>query len=41
LGQAPSGSYEGEGFVTVRHERTDVVDEALTRIVNDLRVELG
>ena len=41
VGQAPSGSYEGEGFVIVRHRETPVVQEALQRIVNDLRVELA
>ncbi len=39
-GQPSSSSYEGEGFVTVRHEDTDVVREALDRIVGGLRVEL-
>ena len=41
LGQAPSGSYEGEGFVIVRHGETDVVIQALRDIVTHLRVELG
>ena len=35
-----STSYEGEGFVTVRHEDTDVVRAALDRIISELRVEL-
>ncbi|MEM7050064.1 MAG: hypothetical protein AAF604_10405 [Acidobacteriota bacterium] len=39
-GQAPSTSYEGEGFVIVRHRRTEVVERALHRIVSTLRVEL-
>ena len=39
-GQPASTSYEGEGFVTVRHEDTDVVRAALDRIVSGLRVEL-
>ena len=39
-GQPASGSYEGEGFVTVRHEDTDVVREALDTIIGGLRVEL-
>ena len=41
LGQAPRDSYEGEGFVIVRHEDTPVVVEALRQIVTRLRVELG
>jgi hypothetical protein len=39
-GQPASTSYEGEGFVTVRHEDTAVVREALDRILAGLRVEL-
>jgi hypothetical protein len=40
-GQAPSGSYEGEGYVIVRHEETEVVERALERLVGLIRVELG
>jgi hypothetical protein len=40
-GQMPSGTYEGEGYVIVRHEDTAVVTEALQRLVSGLRVELG
>lgn len=39
-GQPSSTSYEGEGYVTVRHRDTDVVRQALDRIVTGLRVEL-
>ena len=39
-GQPASTSYEGEGFVTVRHEDTAVVRAALDRIISALRVEL-
>jgi D-alanine-D-alanine ligase-like ATP-grasp enzyme len=39
-GQPASTSYEGEGFVTVRHEDTDVVRAALDRIISTLHVEL-
>jgi D-alanine-D-alanine ligase-like ATP-grasp enzyme len=39
-GQPASTSYEGEGFVTVRHEHTDVVRAALDKIITGLRVEL-
>jgi D-alanine-D-alanine ligase-like ATP-grasp enzyme len=40
-GQAPSPSYEGEGYIVVRHPETAVVREALSRIVSLARVELG
>src|SRR6185295_12554935 len=39
--QSPSTSYEGDGYVIVRHERTEVVEAALKRIVSLIRVELG
>jgi D-alanine-D-alanine ligase-like ATP-grasp enzyme len=39
--QTPSTSYEGDGYVIVRHERTEVVEAALKRIVSLIRVELG
>jgi hypothetical protein len=39
-GQAPSGSYEGEGFVIVRHPETAVVEDALKNIVQLVQVEL-
>lgn len=41
LGQEKSKSYEGEGFVLVRHPETRVVEEALRHIVSTVRVELG
>jgi hypothetical protein len=40
-GQGPSGTYEGEGYVILRHERTEVVEEALMRVVSRVRVVLG
>ncbi len=40
-GQTPSGTYEGEGYVIVRHPETDVVKDALRKIVTRVRVELG
>ena len=40
-GQAAAGSYEGEGFVIVRHPETQVVKDALQRLVSTLRIELG
>jgi hypothetical protein len=39
-GQSASSSYEGEGYVTVRHPETGVVQDALQRIVSGIRVEL-
>jgi hypothetical protein len=40
-GQGPSGSYEGEGYVILRHEETGVVERALRRLVSLVRVEMG
>ncbi|WP_419166203.1 ATP-grasp domain-containing protein [Candidatus Palauibacter sp.] len=40
-GQAQSASYEGEGYIIVRHPETEVVEEALGRIITRVRVELG
>jgi biotin carboxylase len=40
-GQAPTGSYEGEGFVILRHAETAVVQQALQRLVSLVRVELS
>jgi len=40
-GQAPTGSYEGEGFLIVRHPETAVVEQALSRIVSTVRVQLA
>lgn len=39
-GQPPSDSYEGDGYIIVRHPETDVVQHALTEIVKIIRVEL-
>lgn len=39
-GQPPSDSYEGDGYIIVRHPETDVVRDALTEIVKIIRVEL-
>jgi hypothetical protein len=38
VGQAPSGTYEGEGYVIVRHPSTEVVDRALRTIVSNVKV---
>lgn len=40
-GQSPTGSYEGEGFIILRHPETDVVVRALRRLITTLRVRLG
>ncbi|MGB5249166.1 MAG: hypothetical protein WBO47_06070 [Gammaproteobacteria bacterium] len=39
-GQPPSGSYEGDGYIIVRHPETEVVENALQEIVRTIRVEL-
>ena len=40
-GQPPSDSYEGDGYIIVRHPETDVVENALQEIVKTIRVELA
>lgn len=40
-GQHPTGSYEGEGYIIVRHPETSVVQNALQHIVSSVRVRLG
>jgi phosphoribosylaminoimidazole carboxylase (NCAIR synthetase) len=40
IGQSPTGSYEGEGFIIVRHPDTGVVQAALERIISTIRVVL-
>ncbi len=40
-GQPPSDSYEGDGYIIVRHPETDVVQDALQQIVRTIRVELA
>ena len=40
-GTVSSSSYEGEGFVIVRHEETAVVEEAVKRIVSLMQIELA
>ena len=41
LGQPKSSSYEGEGFVVLRHPETAVVEKALHRLISLIRVEMG
>ena len=40
-GQVSSGSYEGDGYVIVRHPDTAAVTDAMWRLVTGVRVELG
>jgi hypothetical protein len=40
-GQPSSGSYEGDGWITIRHPDTATVTAALKQIVSTVRVELG
>jgi phosphoribosylaminoimidazole carboxylase (NCAIR synthetase) len=40
IGQTPTGSYEGEGFIIVRHPETKVVQAALNRIISTVKVIL-
>jgi len=40
-GQSPTGSYEGEGYVILRHADTEVVERALERLIATVRVELA
>jgi Carbamoyl-phosphate synthase L chain, ATP binding domain len=40
-GQPSSGSYEGDGYITVRHPDTGVLTDALRTLVTTVRVELG
>ncbi len=40
-GQTPTGTYEGDGYVVVRHAETSVVEKALAELVTTIRVELG
>lgn len=40
-GQPPSDSYEGDGYIIVRHPETDVVENALQEIVKTIQVELA
>jgi len=41
LGQFPSGSYEGEGYIIVRHPETKVVENALKEIINTVQVVMS
>ena len=39
-GQQSTGSYEGDGYITVRHPETTVVVDALKQLVGTIRVDL-
>ncbi|MFT5049260.1 MAG: D-alanine-D-alanine ligase-like ATP-grasp enzyme [Chlamydiales bacterium] len=41
IGQPQASSYEGEGYVILRHPETSVVEEALAEVVGTVQVELG
>lgn len=41
IGQVPTGSYEGEGFIVMRHPDTATVTEALQHVVSTVRVQLA
>lgn len=41
IGSERSPSYEGEGYIIVRHQETAVVEQALQQIVSVMRIELG
>lgn len=40
-GRSPTRTYDGDGYVIVRHPETAVVKEALAALVRTIRVELG
>jgi hypothetical protein len=41
LGAGPRPSYEGDGWVIVRHPETAAVERALSEIITAVRVELA
>ncbi|MBL8982576.1 MAG: ATP-grasp domain-containing protein [Gemmatimonadetes bacterium] len=41
VGVTPSTSYEGDGYIMVRHPETRRVEEAVMKIISTIRVELG
>jgi phosphoribosylaminoimidazole carboxylase (NCAIR synthetase) len=40
-GAMPASSYEGDGYIILRHPETEVVMKALPRLISVVRVELG
>ena len=41
LGQPRGEGYEGEGYVILRHPRTEVVREGLRRLIETVRIEVA
>jgi biotin carboxylase len=41
LGDAPAATYEGDGYIILRHPETAVVERAIKRVVELVRIELG
>jgi ATP-grasp domain len=41
IGHAPAATYEGDGFIILRHPETAVVEKAIRRVVELVHVELG
>ena len=41
IGNAPLDTYEGDGFIMLRHPDTSVVERGLLRLISTVRVELG
>jgi len=41
VGRTPSGTYEGDGYVILRHPETSVVRDALRRLVATVQVDAG
>jgi biotin carboxylase len=41
MGQPPAATYEGDGFIILRHPETAVVERAVRRVVELVQVELG
>ncbi len=41
IGYMPSSSYEGDGFIMLRHPETAVVERALLEVISTVRVQLG
>ena len=40
-GAMPASSYEGDGYIILRHPETSIVENALKRLISVVRVELG
>ena len=41
IGQPASGTYEGEGYVMLRHPQTGVIEKALDRVISTIRIDLA